>query len=109
MKDRMEIEKSLIPYTFDILLSGEIFTIRVDYNKVADLIVLSLSKDGEVICSGEPLIYGVPLWKDVFVANKYPAIVIVPKDEAEEMNAVTYDNLNETVFLVIDNGSESIE
>jgi len=109
MKDKIEIKKSLIPYTFDILLSGEVFTIRVDYNKNADLFVLRLEKDGEIICAGEPIIYGVPLWQDVFVSGKYPALIIVPLDEANNMTAVTYDNLDETVFLIIDNGSETIE
>lgn len=109
MKDRIEINKDLIPYTFDILLSDEVFTIRVDYNRAADLITLRLEKDGEIICAGEPIIYGVPLWKDVFIANKYPALIVIPKDEAGEMSAVTYDNLNDTVFLLVDNGSEPIE
>ena len=109
MKDRIEIKKSLIPYNFNILLAGEVFNIRVDYNKAADLFVLRLEKNGETICAGEPVIYGVPLWQDVFVSGKYPVLVIVPLDEAQNMNAVTYDNLNETVFLIIDNGSEAIE
>lgn len=109
MKDTIEIKKSLIPYTFNILLAGEEFTIRVDYNKTADMFVLRLEKDGEVICAGEPIVYGVPLWKDVFLANKYPALTITPLDEAKEMNAVTYGNLNETVFLIIDNGSDEDE
>lgn len=109
MRDKIEITKSLIPYTFEILLSGEVFTIRVDYNKSADLFVLRLEKDGEVICAGEPIIYGVPLWQDVFIAEKYPTLTIIPLDEAKNMSAVTYDNLNETVFLIIDNGSETIE
>lgn len=109
MKDRIEINKALIPYSFEILLAGELFTIRVDYNRTAELVTLRLEKDGEVICAGEPIIYGVPLFKDVFIANKYPALIIIPKDEAGEMNAVTLDNLNDTVFLVIDNGSDTIE
>lgn len=104
MKDRIEINKKLIPYTFDILLGGEMFNIRADYNSVADLFTLDLYKDGELICAGEPIIYGLPLWRNVYVSGKYPCVDIVPLDESGNMNAVTFDNLNETVFLTVDNG-----
>ena len=45
----------------------------------------------------------------VFVNGKYPAVDIVPYDESGENNAVTFDNLNETVFLCIDNTDEDIK
>lgn len=108
-KDYIPINKDLIPYTFDILLGGEMFNIRVDYNKTADMFTLALSKDGEKVCEGEPIVYGVPLWQDVFITGKYPAVIVVPCDENGDITAVTYDNLNETVFLVIDNGGAETE
>ena len=68
-KDRIEINKNLIPYSFDITLGGEIFEIGVNYNEFADMFTLSLAKDRELICSGEPIVYGVPLFKDIYVVN----------------------------------------
>ena len=109
MKDRIEINKDLIPYTFDILLGGERFNIRVDYNETADMFTVALSKDGVLICAGEPLIYGVPLWQSVYVSGKYPILNIVPLDESGETNRVTFDNLGKTVFLVVDNQGEENE
>ena len=109
MRDRIEINKELIPYTFDILLGGEMFNIRVDYNSYADMFTLTIYKDGELICAGEPVIYGVPLWGDVYEAGKYPAVDIIPLDESGEANAVTWDNFNETVFLVIVNQEGDID
>lgn len=108
MRDRIEINKDLIPYTFEILLGGVVFTIGVNYNSYCDLFTFSLYKNGELICAGEPLIYGVPLWKDVYIADEYPAVDIIPIDESGENDAVTYDNLGRTVFLVIDNQEESL-
>ena len=109
VKDRIEIKKSLIPYSFNIALPDEIFTITINYNENADLFVVALFKDDEMICSGEPIIYGVPLFQDIYKATKYPAINIIPLDESGNMDAVTYDNFNETVFLIIDNGGTENE
>ena len=67
--DRIEINKDLIPYTFEILLCGELFEIRVDYNSTGDLFVLSLYKDGQLIRAGQPLIYGMKLWETVYVSG----------------------------------------
>lgn len=108
-RDTIQIKKSLIPYTFEILLAGEKYEIGVKYNETADLFTVSLKKDGVTICSGEPIVYGVPLFDSVYVAGKYPKIRIVPVDESGIKNAVTWDNFNETVFLAIDNGSDVIE
>lgn len=109
IRDKILINKSLIPYSFDITLSGEVFEIGVKYNEFADIFTLSLTKDGELICSGEPIVYGVPLFKDVYVCGKYPEIRIVPYDESRENSNVTWDNFGETLFLLVDNGSDVIE
>lgn len=106
MLDRIEITKSMIPYTFEISLADEIFEITVNYNYSANMFTLSLAKDGEIICAGEPIVYGVPLWKDVFICGKYPEVDIVPLDESGNRSSVTFEGLNETVFLTIDNAGD---
>lgn len=104
--DILEIHKGLIPYECSILLAGELFGMQINHNASADLFTVDLYRDGELICAGEPMIYGVPLWKDVYKAGTFPAIDIIPVDPSGESNVVTFDNLNETVLLVIDNGGE---
>lgn len=107
--DVIEIKKDLVPYEFDISLANETFRIGVDYNETGAFFTLSLSKKNEEtgmydeVCAGEPIVYGVPLWNDVYRSGKFPAPVIIPHDESGEANAVTHDNLNRTVFLTIDN------
>lgn len=108
-KDRILITKDLIPYSFNILLADELFTLTVYYNEKHDLFTVALEKDGEMICAGEPIIYGTPLFRDVYLAGNYPAIDIVPLDESGENNTVTFENLNETVFLTVENYDESGE
>lgn len=107
--DYIEIDRDKVPYDFNITLADETFMIGVDYNETAEFFTLQLSKLNEEsgkydeICAGEPVVYGMPLWNDVYRSGKFPALDIVPVDESGENNAVTYDNINKTVFLMIDN------
>lgn len=103
MKDRIEIKKSLIPYNFEIALPDELYSVTIHYNETADLFVISLSKDDVVLCGGEPVIYGMPLFGDIATPN-FPKLTIIPLDESGNFNKVTFDNFNDTVFLTVDYG-----
>ena len=103
--DVLEINKDLLPYRCNILLAGELFELKFAYNATAALFTVDLYKDGELICAGEPIVYGVPLWQDVYKSATFPALTIVPKDTSGEANAVTFDNLGETVLLIVENGT----
>lgn len=101
MRDRIEIKKSLIPYNFEIALPDELYSIDVFYNETADLFVIRLTKDYEVLCDGEPIIYGMPLFNDIS-NDSFPKLKIIPLDESENFNKVTFDNFNDSVFLIIE-------
>lgn len=107
MRDIIEVEKELIPYNFNIVLAGEEFNMEFMYNERADLFTCTLSKNGEVVVYNEPLIYGVELFADVYRADYFPALAIVPLDEAGIETAITYENFGKTVFLTIDDQLES--
>lgn len=109
MRNRIPIEKDLIPYSFEILLGDELFTLEINHNEIADLFTVALWKDGVLICGGEPFIYGVPLFQDVYMTRKYPSITIVPYDESGIENRVTKENFGNTVFLCIDDEGGSDE
>ena len=103
MKNRIPITKELIPYTFNILLADDLFTVRVDYNATGDFFTLGLyDADGNVITNGEKLIYNMPLFGDIYQPEKFPCLTIIPVDESDNENAVTWDNFGETVFLIVD-------
>lgn len=101
MRDRIEINKALVPYTFNILLGDNWFELYINYNETADLFTATLYKDEELICT-EPVVYGVPLFKDLRQPDEYPAIDIVPLDESGQSAAVTFSNFNRLVFLTVD-------
>lgn len=109
MREVIEINKNIIPYDFNILLGNEVFNIRIDYNNTGGFFTADLSKEDEPICYGEPIVYGIPLFSDIYQNDKFPVLDIVPFDESKSATAVTFDNLSETVLLIIDNGSEPIE
>lgn len=106
MRDYIEINKEMIPYQFNILLADNWFELYVNYNKTADLFTVSLYKDDELICT-EPLIFGTPLFRDIYQPEKFPAIVLVPSGANETV--ITYDNLGETVFLTVDDEGEATD
>ena len=102
-KDRILIEKSMIPYRFSIPLNAITFMFEIRYNAEVDLFPIGLySGNGKLLCI-EPVIYGTELFKQHYKAGVYPAMCVIPTDESGENSAVTWENFNETVFLVIDN------
>lgn len=106
MRDRIIVNKGMIPYSFDILLGAEWFNLEFHHNKTADIFTVTLSKDETVLVYNEPLIYGIPLFSDVYQSGIYPMLDIIPLDESGQENTVTYDNFGETVFLTIGQGDE---
>lgn len=106
MRDRIEINKELIPYSFDILLGSEWFNFEIHHNESADLFTVTLSKDDEVLVYNEPLVYGKKLFSDLYQTEKYPALDIVPLDESGQETKINWNNFMETVFLVIEQGED---
>lgn len=104
MRDRIIVKKEQIPYGFSIALGMDKFTMRFAYNRQADLFTVSLYRAGKLLCSNEPVIYGTPLFRDIYDSGVFPMLTIVPLDESGNETAVTYKNFGETVFLTIDNG-----
>lgn len=104
MRDRIIVKKEQIPYGFYITLGKEKYNLRFSYNQTAKLFTVSLYKDNELLCADEPVIYGVPLFQDVYESGEFPAIRIVPWDESGNTDEVTWENFGSTVFLTIENG-----
>ena len=97
----LDINKALLPYRCDVLLGGELFTLQFNYNATAELFTVDLYRDGELICAGEPIVYGIPMWCDVYRQGTFPSVTIIPIDPSGESNAVTFDNLGDTVLLLV--------
>ena len=106
MRDYIEIKKDLVPYQYNILLADQWFELYVNYNKYSDLFTVTVYKDDELICT-EPLVLNVPLFCDIYQPVKFPAITITPYSPTER--TITRENIENTVFLTIDNEGDADE
>lgn len=105
MRNRIDIDKDNIPYSFEILLGNESFEMEWNYNESAGLFTVTISKEDEVLVYNEPIIYGVPLFCDCS-DSRLPALSLVPFDESGNVDTITHENFGETVFLTIDEEGE---
>ncbi len=102
MRDRMDIQKELIPTRATVPIEMQVFDFEFNYNAEGDFFTVSLYQDGRLICAGEPLIYGRPLFKDGYRPGNYPLVPLVPLDEAGEETHVGWQALGNRVFLTLD-------
>lgn len=93
------IDKTSIPYRFDIDLAGEIFAFEVHYNSRFDYFTVNLSKNNEVIVDGAKIVYGNPLFN--IADSRLPKVQIVPIDESGIATKAGYNELGNTVFLSV--------
>ena len=102
----IEIEKDMIPYTFEITLGIEVFIFDVLYNDRESLFTVNLyDKDRNPLAYGEPLIYGEVLFSAVRDLD-FPIEELRPMDESGEETEITYENMNDKVLLAVDYSGE---
>lgn len=101
MMEVLPIDKEKVPYRFQIPLPYKLFEMVVRYNESYDFFTLDVSHDGEVLVEGEKLVYGVPVFIDSFELG-FPPLTIVPRDRSGTEASVSYDNVGETLFLVVE-------
>ncbi len=96
----INIDKNLIPYRFEIVIKNETYEFVVNYNRLHDFFTIDLYKNDVAVVLGERLIYGKPL----FVSCLYkdiPKAVLIPYDASEKADRITFENMNEQVFLYL--------
>ena len=92
----IEIEKDMIPYTFEITLGIEVFLFDVLYNDREELFTVNLyDKDRN------PLAYGEVLFSAIRDLD-FPIVELRPMDELGEETEITYENMNDKVLLAVD-------
>lgn len=94
------IDKTAVPYRFDIQLAGELFTFEVHYNARFDFFTVHLEKGGQRIVDGDKIVYGRRMFSGLN-DPRLPAVEIVPKDVAGIETRAGYDQMGTTVFLFI--------
>src|SRR5690625_460900 len=92
------IEKVQIPYQFEYEHDDFLFTLEIHYNPEYDFFTIDLYKNDELIVYGEKLVYGQQLFKSL---NDSTLPKLIPLDESENTDKITYDNFQKIVFLKV--------
>jgi hypothetical protein len=97
----IDVDKSSIPYRFEIPLAKVLYEIEFQYNPGFDFFTVDLYKNKEPLVYGEKVVYGMPLFHD-FSDGRFPDVTITPFDESGKASEVNWQTLGETVFLFIE-------
>lgn len=96
----IEINKYQVPYQFEINLANETFQFNILYNSIYDFFTINLYKDHRLVRYGEKIVYNVPLFENLGYLD-VPKLTIIPADTTKQAIRVTYENMNEDVFLYV--------
>lgn len=106
MRDRLEVKKEQLPYRANVPLGAEVFGLEFHYNAAEDCFTVHLYKGEELLCAGEPLVYGRPLFANCQEVERFPVVRLVPWDESGEGHEVGYEALGASVFLTVEDMDE---
>lgn len=94
----IDIEKDKIPYRFEIVLKEETFQFEVLYNSIGDFFTLNLYKNHNLVTYGQKIVLNVDLFDNIKHLD-VPKLTIRPYDTTDEALKISYENMNEDVFL----------
>jgi len=107
MAEYVNINVEVIPYSFDLKLSGRTYTITINRNSYEDNITLDLELGDKVLVKGKKAVIGQPLFEEFAFdnnGNKNPDFydeILVFYDLSWENDVLTLRNLNEKVVLYV--------
>lgn len=101
MRQYIPVNTNDLPDIFDITLAGEVYTLRLDYNSVADFYTLTIMQDGETLLEQEPLVLNQLVGIDI-PDSRLPRTDIRVMDEANNAKDAGKGELGYDVQLYLD-------
>ena len=101
MRQYIPVNTDDLPDIFDITLAGEVYTLRLDYNSVADFYTLTIMQDGETLLEQEPLVLNQLVGIDI-PDSRLPRTDIRVMDEANNAKDAGKGELGYDVQLCLD-------
>lgn len=112
MRNYIPIDVNDLPDIFDIEIVDEVYTLRVDYNRLADYYTITIQKDGITLLEQEPLVLGQLVGIDI-PDPRLPRIDLRVMDETAQATDAGQGNFGNNVKLYFDvidpNGSETVD
>lgn len=98
----IDIDVSKVPYTFSIKLIDRTYQFTIKYNEIGGFYTVDLETlDGEILCYGDPIRYGRPLFESIN-DDRFPLPILVPYClTGDKITEVTRDNLGNEVQLYL--------
>ena len=98
----IQIDVSKVPYSFSVKLADRTYTFTVKYNAQGAFftIDLAITATGEVLCYGDPVRYGRPMFTAIEDV-RYPLPVIIPYCLTGGAEDVTFENFGKEVQLYL--------
>ena len=101
MRQYIPVNTDDLPDIFDITLAGEVYTLRLDYNSVADFYTLTIMQDGETLWEQEPLVLNQLVGIDI-PDSRLPRTDVRVMDEANNAKDAGKGELGYDVQLYLD-------
>lgn len=101
MRQYIPVNTDDLPDIFDITLAGEVYTLRLDYNSVADFYTLTIMQDGETLLEQEPLVLNQLVGIDI-PDSRLPRTDVRVMDEANNTKDAGKGELGYDVQLYLD-------
>lgn len=101
----IEIDKNLIPCSFDITLSGRTYTFNFNYNVDFDFFTVDLILGDKVLVSSEKMILNQCLFKEAAedaehnINPDFPEEILFAGSTDDSIQRVSYDNFGDSVLL----------
>lgn len=101
----IEIEKDLMPYRFDITLSGRTYTLAFNYNVDFDFFTADLFLGDTALVSGEKVVLNQFLFKEAAEDSEhninpdFPEEILFVGSTDDSIQRVSYDNFGDSVLL----------
>jgi hypothetical protein len=101
----IEIDKTKIPYSFDILLSNRVYTLNINYNILFDFFTADLLLNGNVLAKNEKLVLGQFLFREIAedsehnINPNFPTELLYIGTSDNKVQRLGFENLGTNVFL----------
>ena len=101
MRQYIPVNTDDLPDIFDITLAGEVYTLRLDYNSVADFYTLTIIQNGETLLEQEPLVLNQLVGIDI-PDNRLPRTDLRVMDETSNAKDAGEAELGYDVQIYLD-------
>lgn len=108
----IDIDKTMVPYKFDINLSNRIYTFIINYNVMFDFFTADLLLNGTILVKSEKLVLNQFLFREIAedsehnIDPNFPTELLFVGTTDNTIKRVSYENIGDTVFLYCIDRSE---